>query len=291
MSFDRPCCLTPSRPSAASAKAALKRISQGRLLSAERDERAATSTLQSLRDAAGAPIIAFPPLGHSALFFRPLLDYVEPQIPILSIVPEAVLADDSLASFSERIADELITRFPAGPYRLLGVCRGSHFAHAVGQRLRAAGHRVVLVVVDSESPHMGSSGFLAKKAPVLLFRGAHVLRLIAHHRLDYIPGRIRLAWHEWRDPAVGARLQLQRHLFRLTELFRAEPSDVRVICIESEEARDSKTYESHRGWQRLAGEQFESLVFPGTDHQSMTAAQTPYLPNIAKALSEAFSNR
>ena len=249
------------------------------------------TSLQTLRDAArGTPVIAFPPLGNSALFFRPLLAFVDASVPVFSVAAENVPNVNSFEGFIDRVVLDVLERFPNGPYVLLGTCRGSHFAYAVGRQLRLAGQQVEVVVVDGECPRMGTPHFLDESSR-LYFRIWQMFRNIAHLGIAYFQYKVQRAWRGFRDPAVRAQLHLQGQLFRMTEKYKAEAAPLKIVCIQSEEYRHSKTIDSHLGWERLALGGFESVVFSGSSHVDVAVASTPYLADIARTLTDSIERQ
>jgi amino acid adenylation domain-containing protein len=253
-----------------------------------------SSLLETLRAAdatitgASTPLVGFPPLGHTALFFGQLVNHVNRSWPVLSITDLNVGELDSFDQLTSQLARDLLAQFPLGPYCLTGFCLGSHFAYEVGRKLALNGRPVLVAVVDGICPrcHAIDPPESASSTLRLLRR---MFRSAQAQGLGYFPRRIRSVWRELRDPVVRGQVRLQRKLFEMTESYRAEPSTVRIVCIESEECRISRSYDSHAGWQLLAQGGFESIVFPGSDHASVTSSNSRYAPEIAQAISKALA--
>ncbi|MEV0880329.1 condensation domain-containing protein [Micromonospora echinofusca] len=75
-----------------------------------------------------------------------------PAYHLVGIESAADATGDSIDALAEAYLDEVVARWPAGPYRLFGWSMGGLLAYEMSRRLVRAGHRVDLLVVVDTAP-------------------------------------------------------------------------------------------------------------------------------------------
>ncbi len=91
------------------------------------------------------------PPNVNALGYRSLARYLGPEQPVYGL--QAQYPEDMRGEHSQAVVDELAAEYleamravqPAGPYQLLGQCRGAHIAFEIARRLNAEGQQTALV--------------------------------------------------------------------------------------------------------------------------------------------------
>nr|BFD89295.1 hypothetical protein KitaXyl93_06550 [Kitasatospora sp. Xyl93] len=106
-----------------------------------------------LRRTGSRPVlVCVHPGGGSAHWYRPLVEHLDPDQPVLAFAWPGLQAATGPAPSTERMAErylaELRAAVPHGPYRLFGWCGGSGIASELAHRLTAEGEEVVLLLLD-----------------------------------------------------------------------------------------------------------------------------------------------
>jgi amino acid adenylation domain-containing protein len=157
-------------------------------LSAVADSLDGVLRIRSRGDA--APLFCVHPGGGLSWCYTPLARYVPEQRPIYGLQARGIDGTSELAGSVREMADDYVARIralrPSGPYHVIGWSFGGVPAHEIAVRLRAAGERVALVIMDVYPPDRAA---LAEQAggrvePTAAERDAELDRLVERARED-----------------------------------------------------------------------------------------------------------
>ncbi|MEV7791266.1 amino acid adenylation domain-containing protein [Streptomyces sp. NPDC087512] len=116
-----------------------------------------TAPLLTLRPGGtDTPLFCVHPLGGLAWPYASLAEHLPAEVGLHGLQAVGLDGDEPLPASMEEMADDYVTRIrtvqPEGPYRLLGWSLGGRIAHAMAERLEAAGQEVELLALLDAYP-------------------------------------------------------------------------------------------------------------------------------------------
>lgn len=256
--------------------------------------RESSQSLVCLQSGAGLPLFPIHAMGGGLDYYAGLIEGLGPNLSIWGFYGvDPGPQHWTLVELAERYVEELLRVHPWEPYQLLGLSLGGSIGYQMACALRARGHQVRLVIIDSYAP-----GYYRSPSP----RQAHWMRkhqlwqrlqLQLGHFLARVPVHEWPAFFEQRrrsfaappakpDPENRLLEQMRRALAVYQPPSGQPPLDAPVLLLRANyqpwHLRDATL-----GWRGFLAREPEVRVIPGM--HGTTLVESPIAAGVARLVS------
>ena len=236
------------------------------------------------------PLFVIPPAASTVLRFAPLLDHLDPDLPVYGLQHRG-LEDEhppftSVKEIAQHFVEAIQSHRPAGPYLLTGICFGAHVAFEVAQQLAAKGEKIALLaMIDAAPPANGPNwSYDIGNVPKLEWHKARWRMLrqngawvdVGFYYLKIAERRLR-GWFRKR-PSHEA-LRMVHHTAQRN--YQADYYAGSCLLLQSEEFARRENIAHY--WKALVSGNFKAVVIPNSNHVSLLLSKL-HLQELAEAL-------
>ena len=278
------------------------------LLRADKPTTAFKSLVPIRPQGSKVPIYIIHGIGLNLLYFKSLVDYMDPDQPIYGLQARGLDGTDVPLDKMESIAAcyiaEVLDQNPLGPYAIAGYSFGGYVALEMARQLKAMGREVKMLAMfdtnaEESTMHYSLTNKLGRKAARQLPKLAWIMRSLVNepaitlrYQRQYVEGRVKTLLNVAdQTPDADAK---PGHMERIMEKhetayqnYRLKPYDGTIDVFKAQVRHYFVEEPQYLGWKKYALKGVRVHDVPG-DHEQML--QPPNDQHFARALQWALDN-